>query len=213
VPVRRGVFIAFEGLEGSGKTTQAKLLSAWLETHGIDHILTREPGGTTVGEAIREILLHRDPVPPRAELLLMLAARATLLDQVVQPALAGGRVVIADRYELSTLAYQGYGRGIPLDDVRAINAFATGGLAPDLTILLDVPVVEGEARRQRDGRQADRIESAGADFHARVAEAYRALGDCEPGVQRLDGTGSTESVHEEVKRLLRRRFPETFPVS
>lgn len=209
--MRRGVFIAFEGLEGSGKTTQARRLAAWLAERGVDHTLTREPGGTNVGESIREILLHRASVPPRAELLLVLAARAALLEEVILPALAAGQVVIADRYELSTLAYQGYGRGLELEVVRTMNSFATGGVSPDVTILLDVPLAEGEARRRREGRPADRIESAGDAFHARVAEAYRVLGTEDPSVVRVDGTRPEEVVHEEIRRLLGRRFPETIP--
>ncbi len=204
-----GIFIVLEGVEGSGKSTQARRLGEWLAAHGIDHVSTREPGGTKTGEEIRRILLEGDEVPPRAELLLLLAARSIFVDRVVRPALARGAVVVADRYELSTLAYQGYGRGLPVEEVRRLNAFATGGLAADATVVLDVPPEVGEARRAREGRGADRIERAGAAFHRRVAEAYRLLAEIEPRVERIDGTGSPDEVHAKVVRRLRARFPET----
>ena len=204
-----GLFIVLEGVEGSGKTTQARLLGERLAAAGIDHLVTREPGGTATGEEIRRLLLHGGEVPARAELLLMLAARAVFVEEVVRPALARGAVVVADRYELSTLAYQGYGRGLPLDEVRRMNAFATGGLTADLTLVLDVPPEVGAARRAREGRNADRIEQAGEEFHARVAGAYRLLAETEPGVVRIDGSGSAEAVHAEIVDLLRSRFPET----
>src|SRR5690606_9283193 len=204
-----GLFIVLEGVEGSGKTTQARMLGDWLARAGIDHLVTREPGGTAVGEEIRRILLHGDEVPSRAELLLMLAARAVFVEEVVRPALERGLVVVADRYEMSTLAYQGYGRGIPLEEVRRLNAFATGGLRPDVTLVLDVPPQVGEARRAREGRDADRIERAGSEFHTRVAGAYRLLAEIEPRVERIGGSERPEWVHAEIVRRLRARFPET----
>ncbi|MEX0908002.1 MAG: dTMP kinase [Gemmatimonadota bacterium] len=202
------MFIVFEGVEGCGKSTQAKRLSDSLAGQGIDAILTREPGGTPVGEEIRRALLHGGAVPARAELLLMLAARAAFVEEVVQPALERGRVVIADRFELSSLAYQGYGRGLPLDEVRSANAFATGGLRPDLTILLHVPPGLGAARRA--GAAADRIERAGEAFHVAVARAYRLLSQTEPGIEVVDGAGSEDTVHAAIIELLNARFPETF---
>lgn len=204
------MFIVLEGVEGSGKSTQVRLLDEWLTERGIDHIVTREPGGTATGEEIRRILLESEHIPPRAELLLMLAARAVFVDERVRPVLERGGVVVADRYELSTLAYQAYGRGLPVEDVRRMNAFATRGLVPDLTIVLDVPPEVGEARRVREGRGADRIEQAGATFHRKVAEAYRLLAETEPRVERIDGTGAPEVVRAEVLRVLRSYFPETF---
>jgi dTMP kinase len=204
-------FIVFEGIEGSGKSTQARLLADWLREHGIAHILTREPGGTRIGEEIRRALLHGgDDVPARTELLLMLAARAAFVDRIVTPALARGDIVIADRYELSSLAYQGYGRGLPLEAVRRANAFATGGLAPDLTIVLDVAEQEGVARRAAAGAAADRIERAGAEFHRQVAEAYRLLSGMERGVEVVAGDGTPDTVHAAVLAVLSDRFPETF---
>lgn len=208
--MNRGLFLVFEGVEGSGKSTQARRLAEWLEEKGIPHLLCREPGGTALGEEIRRLLLEGGAVGARAELLLMLAARATFVDELVRPHLAAGEVVIADRYQLSTFAYQGYGRGLPLDEVRRINAFATGGLTPDLTIVFDVPPEVGEARRVAAGRSSDRIERAGAAFHQRVFEAYRLLAEAEPGVECIDGTAPPDRVQQMVLDTLRRRFPETF---
>lgn len=211
-PGRRGVFVVFEGIEGSGKSTQARLLAEWLAGHGVPHRLAREPGGTPAGEEIRRLILEGGDLPPRAELLLALAARAIHVDAVLAPALAAGEVVVADRYELSTFAYQGYGRGLPLVEVRRINELATGGLSPDVTLLLEVPVAVGEARRREAGRNADRIEGAGHAFHARVAEAYALLAQTEPRVERVDATADPARVHAEVLRRLNARFPETFPL-
>ena len=208
--MRRGLFLVLEGVEGSGKSTQARRLVEWLAEHDIPSALCREPGGTPLGEEIRALVLDGVAVPPRSELLLMLAARAVFVDEVVRPHLEAGMVVIADRYELSTYAYQGYGRGLPLDEVRRLNEFATGGVHPDLTLVLDVPVEEGEARRLAEGRRSDRIESAGAWFHDRVVEAYRLLAETEPGVEAIDGLGPPEEVQERILERLRRGFPETF---
>ena len=209
---RRGVFVVFEGIEGSGKSTQARMLAEWLAAHGVPHRRVREPGGTPVGEEIRRLMLDGDELPARAELFLTLAARAVHVDEVLAPALAAGEVVVADRYELSTLAYQGYGRGLPLEEVRRLNRLATGGLSPDVTLLLEVPVAVGEARRRAAGRDADRIEGAGDAFHARVAEAYALLAEIEPRVERVDATADPARVHAEVLRRLNARFPETFPL-
>ena len=202
------MFIVLEGAEGSGKSTQSKLLGERLGQAGIPHIVTREPGGTSVGEEIRAILLHGSDIPAETELLLMNAARAVFVAEVVTPALAAGKVVVADRYWLSSLAYQGYGRGLPLDEVRRICAFAAQGVLPDLTIVLDVPMSESEARRT--GRGADRIERAGTDFHERVAKAYRLLPQSESNVELLSGIGQVGEVHARIVSLLAARFPETF---
>lgn len=204
-----GLFLVLEGIEGSGKTTQAGLLARWLETSGRHHLLTREPGGTVIGEEVRRVLLAGGVMDARTELLLMLSARAALVTQVIGPALAAGQVVIADRYELSTLAYQAHGRGLPIPKVRELNDFATGGLRPNLTVVLTVPRSTGEARRAARSVH-DRIESAGDRFHERVEEGYRRLVAGEPGVVALDGTGPPPAVHEALLALLRARFPETF---
>ncbi|MGQ0563263.1 MAG: dTMP kinase [Gemmatimonadota bacterium] len=204
------MFLVLEGVEGSGKTTQARLLGDWLTGLGVPHVITREPGGTTVGEEIRQILLHGHDMPPESELLLFNAARAVFVQEVVRPALAAGKVVITDRFYHTALAYQGYGRGLPLELVREICEFAVAGTHPDLTILLDVPVETGAERREaRSG--PDRIERAGTEFHRRVAEAYRLLPETERGVVRVSGIGSVDEVQQRIRALLGERFPETFP--
>ena len=203
------MFIVLEGIEGSGKTTQFRLLETWLRGLGLEVVTAREPGGTPAGEAARAALLHSGEVPARAELMLMLAARAALMEQVIEPALGRGAVVLLDRFELSSFAYQGYGRGIPLEEVRAANRVATGGHAPDVTFLLDVPGAEGEARRAAAGKAKDRIEGAGREFHERVATGYRELARNEQGVVVIDGTGTIDEVQARLRDELRRRFPET----
>jgi dTMP kinase len=205
-----GLFIVFEGVEGSGKTTQARLLAEWLTEAGIPHRLTREPGGTDVAEQIRSVILHGDDITVETELLLILAARAAHVRELIRPALEAGQIVVCDRYELSTFAYQGVGRELGLDRVRALNEFATGGLRPDLTILVDVPVSVGEARRARSRPSSDRIERAGDRFHGRVAEAYRLLASEEPAVELVDAEPAPKVVNEAVLRLLKARFSETF---
>lgn len=207
-----GRFIVLEGGDGAGKTTQVALLSAWLEAIGLPHVSTREPGGTPVGEAIREVVLGRADLdmPAETELLLILAARAAFVRDVVRPALEAGKVVIADRFSLSTLAYQGYGRGLPLQRVRAGIEIATGGLSPDLYLLLDLPSREGTDRQRRDGAEADRIEAAGADFREAVRNGYLALAESEPRVEVVSARGTPEEVHARLRDRLLARFPETF---
>lgn len=210
MPRGSGLFIAFEGVEGSGKSTHIRMVAERLRQVGIDPVATREPGGTAAGEAIREVVLGTDySLGPEAELLLMLAARAVFVAEVVRPALAAGRVVLADRYELSTLAYQGGGRGLPLDRIREMNRLATGGLRPHFCMVLDVDPEEGRARRR--GQTPDRIEGEDPGFHRRVAEAYRRLAAEEPDVALVNGRAEIEEVHAAVWELLSSRFPETFP--
>lgn len=174
------LFITFEGPEGSGKTTQLKLLAEWLRERGCDVLATREPGGTAISEAIRGILL--DPthteMQPEAEILLFSAARAQIVAQVIRPHLQGGGIVLCDRYADSTLAYQGYGRGLDLDTLRAITAFATGGLVPDLTIYLDIAIEKG--LRRKLPQEWNRLEAQAQAFHQRVREGYLEMAAGEP---------------------------------
>jgi dTMP kinase len=156
-------------------------------------------------------MLHGGDISAQTELLVALAARAAHVHELIRPALAEGEVVVCDRYELSTFAYQGMARGLGLEQVRTLNEFATGGLHPDLTIVLDVPAREGEARRTRARPEFDRIERAGIDFHARVAEAYRLLASREPAVELVDGRAAADAVQATIRRLLQGRFSETFP--
>lgn len=207
-----GLFLVLEGIEGSGKTTQLRMLSGWLEESGVPCVSAREPGGTEIGEDIREILLgwRHASLPAAAELFLMLAARAAFVRDLVEPALSRGDVVLADRYDLSTLAYQGYGRGLDLDVVRRANRLATGGLRPGLYLVLDVEVEEGLARQRREGKEEDRIEAAGVAFLERVREGYRTLADEDDRVRVVDASGAPEDVHGRIRALLETRFPETF---
>ncbi|MDT8370025.1 MAG: dTMP kinase [Longimicrobiales bacterium] len=205
-------FIVLEGVEGAGKSTQVRLLAAWLQSMGIAHTCAREPGGTPVGEAIRGVLLEAREldIPPETELFLMLGARAAFVRDVVRPALERGEVVIADRFDLSSLAYQGYGRGLDLDTVRRLNEVATGGLRPDAWIVLDVPVIEGRERQRADGKAPDRIEAAGISFLKRVREGYLELVEAEGRAHALDGRGDADRVHTRIRGLLTDLFPETF---
>ena len=199
----RGRFITFEGGEGCGKSTQVKRLKEALEREGIDVVLTREPGGTWLSAEIRHLIKDPGTDAPcdRSELLLFLAARAQLVRNVIRPALEAGKWVISDRFSDSTLAYQGYGRGLPIDAIRLANDLACDGLRPDLTFLLDVsPEVSHARLRGREsatGVRADRIERAGDEFHARLRSGFAALAKAEPGrIVTIDADGTPDEVWE-----------------
>lgn len=196
-------------MEGAGKTTQLRLVEEALRERGYEPVVTREPGGTEVGESIRKVLLDGpDSIGPITELFLILAARAAFVDRVVRPALAAARIVLTDRYDLSTLAYQGGGRNLDLQRLHSINDLATGGLRPDLYLVLDVDIDEGV--RRRGVTRGDRIESQGDAFHRRVAEVYRKLAEERPDVALVDGRGEIEEVFRSVWEVLGAYFPETF---
>ncbi len=193
----RGRFVVFEGGEGSGKSTQAALLA---EDRGA--LLTREPGGTALGARLRELLLSSGaiggiaPIDDRAEALMMAADRAQHVAEVIEPALLSGRDVICDRFIGSSIAYQGYGRGLDIDIVRAVSGWAAAGLWPDVVVLLDVAE---EVAVERTGGARDRIEAAGVDFHERVTDGFRAQAADEPDIWVVvDGEGTVDEVHDRV---------------
>jgi dTMP kinase len=216
----RGKLIVFEGAEGAGKTTQIRLLAERLGARGVSAIAVREPGGTPVGDAIREILLDPEQqISAATEALLFMASRAELIAREIGPALQQGDVVLLDRFFLSTYAYQIIGRGLPEGDVRAANHLATGSLIPDLTILLDVSPAKGLERADQRGTR-DRIERADNHFHERVGDAFRAFVDpewqrshpeCGP-IKLVDGSGNEADVLSRVMAVLAAVFPEPFRV-
>jgi dTMP kinase len=215
----RGALIVFEGGEGSGKSTQLRLLSRELEQHSISHVCLREPGGTPLGTEVRRLLLDRaSDITPRAEALLFMASRAELVSRELIPALNDGVIVLVDRFFLSTYAYQIAGHGLPDEEVGAANRFATGGLSPDLTLLFTFPVEDGLARAARRPAAHDRMEAMGETFHRRVAAAFGTFADpawqadhpeCGPIVP-VDAEGSEEEVMARVRAALRARWPGTF---
>ncbi|MFH1834313.1 MAG: dTMP kinase, partial [bacterium] len=188
----KGLFITFEGLDGCGKSTQMELLAAALRERGYVVLLTREPGGTTLGESIRDLLLdsRHDGMSARAEALLYAAARAQVVEQVIRPALEDGQVVLCDRYLDSSLAYQGYGRGLGSDDIITLNVWATECLFPDLTLFLDL---DDSIRSSRVAAVPDRLEAEDDDFHQRVAEGYRTLLTLHRHRMRRVDAGGTET--------------------
>ena len=207
----RGRFITFEGGEGCGKSTQVRRLKDALEAEGVEVVLVREPGGTWLSEEIRRLIKDQEVDAPcdRAELLLFLAARAQLARNVIRPALDAGKWVVSDRFSDSTLAYQGYGRGLPLDVIRMANDFACGGIVPDLTIFMDVSPETSRARRLRresaTNGSADRIEREGDEFHARIRQGFAELAAAEPSrIATVDANGSPDSVWEEIWKMTRR---------
>ena len=205
----RGKFITFEGGEGCGKSTQVRRLRTALEGRGLSVILTREPGGTPLAEKVRALLKDEAEDPPcdRAELLLFLAARAQLVRNVIRPALDAGTWVVSDRFSDSTLAYQGYGRGLPLDTIREANDCACEGLKPDMTLLLDIdPETSRRRMRMREAATStgpDRIELAGGGFHARLRSGFLEMAAAEPGrIVTIDASGTEDEVWESVWKSL-----------
>jgi dTMP kinase len=193
---KRGLFISFEGTEGSGKTTQAELLGEWLASR--DPVVVREPGGTELGEQIRDVVLYKGlAIDPEAEMYLFMASRRQLIAEVIAPALAAGQIVVADRYHDSTLAYQGGGRGVP-------TVWPSTFPRPDITFLLEGPVEAGLSRHEEAGKSKDRVERESIEFHRKVAEAYDRLAAAEPNrFVRLDATGSRDSINLQVRDHLR----------
>jgi dTMP kinase len=199
------LFLSLDGLDGTGKSTQCRLLTDWLRTQGCGVTTCADPGGTVLGEQLRSILLHqRSEIAPWSEALLFMASRAQLVAEVIRPALARGESVVCDRFLLATVVYQGHGRGLPVDDLWRIGRVATGGLEPDLTLVLDLPL---EVARQRRHRPADRIESRDAAYQDRVREGFLLEARRQPErrvVVRADQ--SIDAVQEEIRRLVAERL-------
>ncbi len=214
-----GFFITLEGIEGSGKSTQMALLKGYLEAKGSDVITLREPGGTPLGELVRSILLNNAEgrtIEPRAELYLYEASRAELVEEVIRPALKKGRIVICDRYVDSTVAYQGYARGLDVKEVIAINKSAVAGVMPDITLILDMDPGAGlkrafsriETRKKQGSETEDRFEKEGLDFHSRVREGYLKIAEAEPDrVRVVAGSGEIPSIHKEICDIIDEMIP------
>ncbi|MBD2292709.1 dTMP kinase [Anabaena sphaerica FACHB-251] len=201
-----GKLIVFEGVEGCGKTTQMQLCTQWLKNINVSVVLTREPGGTELGKHLRQLLLEKSedkPVGEVTELLLYAADRAQHIEQEIKPNLAAGKYILCDRYTDSTIAYQGYGRGLSMSLINQLNYIATGGLESNLTIWLDVDVEVGLARKRGSEAALDRIEQETIDFHRRVQQGYTELGATYPSrIFRIDGNLSKEVVQKRIQEIL-----------
>lgn len=199
--MKKGLFITFEGADGCGKTTQMNLLAKYLKNQGCEVVLTREPGGKGLGEKIREILLNYDgEVSDRCESFLFLADRAQNIDTIVNPAVNSGKIVLCDRHTDSSVAYQGYGRGLDIDRINMLNNLATNGRKPDLTFVFDIGT---ETSMKRVGKEKDRMESAGLEFHKKVRNGYLEIAKKEPErIKVIDATKSIEEIHQEVLSYL-----------
>lgn len=208
-----GVFITFEGDDGVGKSTHISFLADVLRTHGLEVLCLREPGGTAIGEALRAIVLdaENDEMAPETELLIYEAARAQITAEVIRPALSRGAVVLCDRFADSTMAYQGYGRGLDQDFITAANGFATQGVTPDRTLIVAIPSASRDKRmkkRAAEGKAADRLEAAGEGFHARVSDAFVHIAEgCPERVRIIDASGK----HSETAQAIFAQLGDLFP--
>ena len=199
--MKKGLFITFEGTDGCGKTTQIEILKRYLDEKGYKVVLTREPGAKGLGEKLREILLNYDgDVSSNCESFLFLADRAQHIDMLIKPAIERGEVVLCDRHTDSTVAYQGYGRGLDLDQIRMLNDIATNGVKPDMTFVFDIDIATAQ---KRVGKTKDRMESAGIEFFKRVRQGYLEIAKSEPErVKVLDATQTIETIANQVKEYI-----------
>lgn len=203
----KGLFITFEGPDGSGKSTQITRLKEYLSSKGYDVLLVREPGGTRISEQIRSVILDTENkgMHPICEAMLYAASRAQLTHQVIIPALNEGRMVIADRFVDSSIVYQGYARGLGEEMVATINSYATGGLAPDITFLINIPAEVGIARKNNQ-QKLDRLEEEGISFHKKVHEGYNRLKDKNNRIVEIDGTKSIDEIAREIEAIITERL-------
>jgi len=210
-------FITFEGSEGSGKSTQVNRLAARLQRCGVPYVLTREPGGTPIGESIRELLQfapHNSNMTPETELLLFEASRSQLVREVIKPGLERGACVIADRFFDSTIVYQGAARRLDREMIERVNAFVVGDCTPDITFVLDVDAATAESRMRREPRKADRMEQQPAEFYERVREGYNELAAGEPKrIVMVDGSGDVDEIEKQIWETLCSRFPVLTKIS
>ena len=199
--MEKGLFITFEGADGCGKTTQLKLLAEYLTNKGLEVVITREPGAKGLGEKVREILLNYDgEVSDRCESFLFLADRAQHIDMIINPAIAQGKIILCDRHTDSSVAYQGYGRGLSIERINMLNDLAVNGRYPDMTLVFDIDV---ETSMKRVGEEKDRMESAGMEFFNRVRNGYLEIAKQEPNrVKVLDARKSIEEIHKDVIELI-----------
>ncbi|HEX8566079.1 MAG TPA: dTMP kinase [Pyrinomonadaceae bacterium] len=199
-----GIFLTFEGLDGSGKTTQLRLLADALTAQGFDVVTTREPGGTVLGKRIRALVLEIEDAPaPLAELLLFAADRAQHLETLIRPALSAGKIVISDRYADATAAYQGAGRGFPAEKIRQTIGLATGGFKPDLTLFFDLPTETALARANSRPEELNRLDKETIDFFDRVRRAYLEIAAAEPERFRVvDARGSIDEIHQKTLQIV-----------
>ncbi|MEO8498754.1 MAG: dTMP kinase [Planctomycetota bacterium] len=194
-----GLFFSFDGIDGVGKSTQMALFCDWLRDNGHDVVQCRDPGGTPLGEVLRDIILHQHDIPvcPGSEMLLYMASRAQLVADVIRPALDAGKTIVSDRFLVSNVAYQGYGGGADVDDVWAVGAVATAGVSPDLTLMLDMPVEQAATRLNRD---LDRIEARGAEFLNRVREGFLTEAKKAPDrIALIDAARDLDSIQADIR--------------
>ncbi|MEW4451834.1 dTMP kinase [Bremerella sp. JC817] len=203
----RPLFISFDGIDGAGKSTQRDLLTQWLTDMGHEVVLCRDPGTTEAGERIRDFLLHRKELElhPRTEMLLYMAARAQLVDDVIRPAIASGKTVLCDRFLLANIAYQGHASGIDLEDVRSVGKFTVDHVMPDLTILLDLPE---DVAFPRLGKNLDRMEAKGVAFMHRVREGFLKEAEVYPHVAVIDATQDIETIQSAIRGAVSKRLEE-----
>ncbi|MCA9145261.1 MAG: dTMP kinase [Planctomycetaceae bacterium] len=199
-----GLFFSFDGIDGVGKSTQMELFCEWLRDRGHDVVQCRDPGGTPLGETLRELILHRQdtPISPMAEMLLYMASRAQLVNDVIQPSLQAGKTIVSDRFLVSNVAYQGHAGGVRVTDVWAVGAVATEDIRPDLTLMLDMPVEQASSRLNRD---LDRIEARGAEFLNRVRDGFLHEADRSPDrIAVIDAARDIDTIQTEIQGLASR---------